>query len=212
MSVCIYNQTYHKKNEKKDYFNVDYHKNRLKYVFNKDTIKNQLSFMKPTKTELRKQLKSLIDMTDYIFSDYYVIINEDTNKMLSGDINYIFDNFDKLIGDTYTYIYENKQYTKSFSSDSLLKCVEIMNILNGMISIVNPFIKIISMKDMVNNLKQNINNDNNTYYFLNKSYDTIRDKCNLIHNWREIIYHYNNKKSYCSNNDYNEIFNRIVIV
>ena len=143
MSVCIYNQTYHNKNEKKDYFNVELDKRKLKYIFNKDTIKNQLSFMKPTKTELRKQLKSLIDMTDYIFSDYYVIINEDTNKMLSGDINYIFDNFDKLIGDTYTYIYENKQYTKSFSSDSLLKCVEIMNILNGMISIVNPLLKLL---------------------------------------------------------------------
>ena len=185
---------------------------KLHYTYDKSVISKQLTFLNTSKLELKNQLKSLLVITNEWFLDYYIITNENTGKTLTGNINYIFDNFNLFVGNQYTYLYENKQHTTTFSNDSLLKCIEIMNILNGVITLINPFIKIVSMKEMCNDIKHNIETTNEPFTFLGTEYKKIGDKIKFMSNYKTIIWLYNNRKLYRSNTDYYEIFKKIVVI
>ena len=111
-----------------------------------------------------------------------------------------------FIGDSYTYLYENKSYTKSFESDLVLRFIEIYSILTGIIQLIEPLISIENTYEIMKDICDNINTDK-TFDIIGNKLITKKDKINFKMNGKKIlsILNYHNNKFIC-NLDYYNLF------
>jgi len=177
------------------------------YKYDKDSFK-RLNWIKNTKTEFRNWFKCVRDsLSNNDFDSFGVdyIIKKD-NQYLYGNIQFIYENMKDFIGDSYTYLYENKSYTKSFESDLVLRFIEIYSILTGIIQLIEPLISIENTYEIMKDICDNINTDK-TFDIIGNKLITKKDKINFKMNGKKIlsILNYHNNKFIC-NLDYYNLF------
>mgnify|MGYP003641451994 CR=1 FL=1 len=162
-------------------------KNGIFYKYDKDSFK-KLHFIKTTKLDFRCYFKcvkeSFIDKEYDSFGVDYIVKKD--NDYLYGNSQFIYENLNDFIGDTYTYLYQNKQYTKTFESDLVLRYIEIYCILNGIIQLINPLIEIDNTYELMKDIKSNIDT-NKTYDIIGNKLISQKDKLEFCKNGKYIL-------------------------
>jgi hypothetical protein len=132
--------------------------NRDKYRFTKDLMCD-IHYLKNTKTEYKKQMSKmrrlLRELDEVSYS--YIVENINTDTFIRGSFKSMLCNLSKVMQNEYTYNYNGKKYTKSFSKNRVIRWIESMNILLGEVDIVNPFIKVCEFYSLIDKLKENKN-------------------------------------------------------
>ena len=153
--------------------------------------------------QITKINKNNYTYTDNMLIDLKYIKNtktEYTNKYIRGSFKSMICNLKNVMGGTYTYKYNNKLYTKSFSSNRLVLWIESMNILLNVCEVVNPSINIYDYNKLVVMIGDNKSNSDMvlTDKIIIKSGDIKNDNV-YVKLKEKIIKHYTYDKNYVEN-------------
>jgi hypothetical protein len=205
-SKCMDNDDY----ESIDGINKNYKQLKYNILYNKNEFKH-INYLKTTKLEFTKYLnllkKNLLycdEKTNECYNNSkveFIIKNELTNKYLVGNIQFIYENFDKINGDEYSYYYNDTYYTKKFENNIVLKFIEIYCILNGVIKLENSNIDILNIMVLkskylygrgVGFLDKNLVSynklENSNYKIMDYNFDTIENKKFLLENYNKLFF------------------------
>ena len=175
--------------------------NKNNYTYT-DNMLIDLKYIKNTKTEYKKQISKLKRLLRTLDTDTYsyLVENNDTNKYIRGSFKSMICNLKNVMGGTYTYKYNNKLYTKSFSSNRLVLWIESMNILLNVCEVVNPSINIYDYNKLVVMIGDNKSNSDMvlTDKIIIKSGDIKNDNV-YVKLKEKIIKHYTYDKNYVEN-------------
>jgi len=189
-----------------DIINNENSKNGMYYKYDKESFK-RLNWIKNTKTEFRNYFKcvkdSLKDIDIYSCEVDYIIKKD--NEYLFGNSQFIYENMKDFIGDSYTYLYENKSYTKSFESDLVLRFIEIYSILTGIIQLIEPLITIDNTYELIKDINDNINTDK-SFDIMGNKLITKKDKIMFSNNGKSILNILNKTNNYFVKMNYYYLF------
>ena len=205
-SKCMDNDDY----ESIDGINKNYKQLKYNILYNKNDFKH-INYLKTTKVEFTKYFnlmkKNLLYCEEKTHECYnnskvdYIIKNELTNRYLVGNIQFIYENFDKINGGEYSYYYNDHYYTKQFESNIVLRFIEVYCILNGVIKLENSNIDILNLmvlkskylygrgigfldKNLVSYTKLETSN----YNIMDYNFDTLENKKFFLENYKKLFF------------------------